>query len=142
MSLRKSETLGRWTLLDTFCLHFWAWLLNTVAITPKSEDKNCPKVFNPPEFHFSEVTFIQNWYFKYCDTKFLNSILFSLIFSFRKNIFDRCGKKKHCRQILCLYVCTIQQDCLQTGPLGQNRKICFCWIQLKKRVFICFCQGD
>ena len=63
MSLRKSETLGRWTLLDTFCLHFWAWLLNTLAITPKSEDKKCPKVFNVPEFHFSEVTFFQNWYF-------------------------------------------------------------------------------
>ena len=63
MSLRKSETLGRWTLLDTFCLHFWAWLLNTVAITPKSEDKKCPKVFNVPEFHFSEVYFFQNWYF-------------------------------------------------------------------------------
>ena len=64
MSLRKSETLGRWTLLDTFCLHFWAWLLNTVAITPKSEDKKCPKVFNVPEFHFSEVYFFQNWYFR------------------------------------------------------------------------------
>ena len=63
MSLRKSETLGRWTLLDTFCLHYWAWLLNTVAITPKSEDKRCPKVFNVPEFHFSEVYFFQNWYF-------------------------------------------------------------------------------
>ena len=48
MSLRKSETLGRWTLLDTFCLHFWAWLLNT-EITPKSEDKKCPKVFNVPD---------------------------------------------------------------------------------------------
>ena len=23
----------------------------------------CPKVFNPSEFHFSEVTFFQNWYF-------------------------------------------------------------------------------
>ena len=38
-------------------------LLNTVAITPKSEDKKCPKVFNMSEFHFSEVTFFQNWYF-------------------------------------------------------------------------------
>ena len=63
MSLRKSETLTRWTLLDTFCLHFWVWLLNTVAITPKSEGKKCPKVFNLSEFHFSEVTFFQNWYF-------------------------------------------------------------------------------
>ena len=24
----------------------------------------CPKVFNPSEFHFSEVTFFQNWYFR------------------------------------------------------------------------------
>ena len=64
MSLRKNETLAGWTLLDIFCLHFWAWLLNTIAITPKSEDKICPKVFTPPEFQFSEVTFFQNWYFK------------------------------------------------------------------------------
>ena len=35
--------------------HFW---------TPKSEDKICPKVFNIPDFHFSEVTFFQNWYFR------------------------------------------------------------------------------
>ena len=34
-----------------------------VAITPKSEVKKCPKVFNVSEFHFSEVTFFQNWYF-------------------------------------------------------------------------------
>ena len=47
-------------LLDTFCLHFWAWLLLYSVITPKSEDKKFPKVFNPPEFHFSEF---QNWYF-------------------------------------------------------------------------------
>ena len=63
MSLRKSETLKRWTLLDTFCLHFWAWLLLYSAITPKNEDKKCPKVFNVSEFHFSEVTFFQNRYF-------------------------------------------------------------------------------
>ena len=63
MSLRKNETLTRWTLLDTFCLHFWAWLLLYSAITPKNEDKKCPKVFNVSEFHFSEVTFFQNWYF-------------------------------------------------------------------------------
>ena len=28
--------------------------------------KKCPKVFNASEFHFSEVTFFQNWYFSYC----------------------------------------------------------------------------
>ena len=38
-------------------------MLNTVAITPKSEDKKCLKVFNVPEFHFSEVYFFINWYF-------------------------------------------------------------------------------
>ena len=42
---------------------FRAWLLNTIAITPKSEDKYVVKVFNPSEFHFSEMTFFQNWYF-------------------------------------------------------------------------------
>ena len=35
------------------------------AITPKSEDKYVVKVFNPPEFHFFEVTFFQNWYFSH-----------------------------------------------------------------------------
>ena len=65
MSLWKNETLTRWTLLDTFCLHIWAWLLLYSAITPKNEDKKCPKVFNGSEFHFSEVTFFQNWYFKH-----------------------------------------------------------------------------
>ena len=55
-SLRKNETLAGWTLSQHICLHFWAWLLNTIAITPKSEDKYVVKVFNPPEFHFSEVT--------------------------------------------------------------------------------------
>ena len=37
--------------------------MNTIAITPKSEDKYVVKVFNPSEFHFSEVTFFQIWYF-------------------------------------------------------------------------------
>ena len=48
---------------NIFSLHFWAWLLNTIPIMPKSEDKCVVKVFNPSEFHFSEVTFFQNWYF-------------------------------------------------------------------------------
>ena len=63
-SLRKNETLSGWTLLQHICLHFWAWLLLYSAITPKSEDKYVVKVFNPPEFLFSEVTFFQNWYFR------------------------------------------------------------------------------
>ena len=48
--------LTSWTLLQHVCPHFWAWLLNTIAITTKSEDKYVAKVFNWPEFHFSEVT--------------------------------------------------------------------------------------
>ena len=65
----KEVTSEKWNSggLNTFghiCLHFWAWLLLYSAITPKSEDKYVVKVFNPPEFHFSEVTFFQNWYFR------------------------------------------------------------------------------
>ena len=56
MSLRKNETLTGWTLLQHICLHFWAWLLNTIAITPKSEDKYVVKVFNWSEVHLSEMT--------------------------------------------------------------------------------------
>ena len=63
MSLRKNETLTSWPLSQHICPHFWAWLLNTIAITPKSEDKYVVKVVNWSEFHFSEVTFFQNWYF-------------------------------------------------------------------------------
>ena len=63
MPLRKNETLTGWILLQHICLHFWAWLLLHSVITPKSEDKYVVKVFNPSEFHFSEVTFFQNWYF-------------------------------------------------------------------------------
>ena len=69
MSLRKSETLGRWTLLDTFCLHFWAWLLNTVAITPKSEDKYVQKCstrqsFIFPKWHSFKIgTLVDFWRF-------------------------------------------------------------------------------
>ena len=37
------------------CTHF--------LITPFSEVEICPKVFNRPKFHFSEVYFFQTWYF-------------------------------------------------------------------------------
>ena len=37
------------------CTHF--------LITPFSEVEICQKVFNRPEFHFSEVYFFQTWYF-------------------------------------------------------------------------------
>ena len=53
---RKDETLTSWTLLQHICPHFWAWLLNTIAITPKSEDKYVAKVFNWSEVHLSEMT--------------------------------------------------------------------------------------
>ena len=60
---------------NIFSLHFWAWLLNTIAITPKSEDKYVVKVFNPSEFHFSKVIFFQNWYFKYVDMNHMKTLL-------------------------------------------------------------------
>ena len=55
-SFRKDETLSSWTLLQHICPHFWAWLLNTIAIMPKSEDKYVEKVFNWSEFHLFEMT--------------------------------------------------------------------------------------
>ena len=55
-SFRKDEPLTSWTLLQHICPHFWAWLLNTIAITPKSENKYVVKVFNWSEVHLSEMT--------------------------------------------------------------------------------------
>ena len=55
-SFWKDETLTSWTLLQHICPHFWAWFLNTIAITPKSEDKYVQKVFNWSEVHLSEMT--------------------------------------------------------------------------------------
>ena len=52
-SFWKDEPLTSWKLLQHICPHFWAWLLNAIAITPKSEDKY---VFNSSEFHLSEIT--------------------------------------------------------------------------------------
>ena len=54
--------------------------MNTIAITPKSEDKYVVKVFNPSEFHFSEATFFQDWY--------LRNLL-----NFAKLLFDAFGIK-------------------------------------------------
>ena len=43
--------------LNTFTFsHFWAWLLNTIAITSKSEDKYVVKVFNWLEVLLSKMT--------------------------------------------------------------------------------------
>ena len=56
-SFWKDEPLTSWTLLQHICLHFWAWLLNKIEITPKSEEKYVVKVFNWSEVHFSEMTY-------------------------------------------------------------------------------------
>ena len=54
-SFRKDEPLTSWSLLQHICPHFWAWLLDTKAITHKSEDKYVVKVFNCSEVHLSEM---------------------------------------------------------------------------------------
>ena len=51
--------------------HFWTYLSSLLGViaeynsnhAPQKWRQICPKVFNPSEFHFSEVTFFQNWYF-------------------------------------------------------------------------------
>ena len=48
--------INPWPLLQHICPHFWAWLLNTIAITLKSENKYVVKVFNWSEVHLSEMT--------------------------------------------------------------------------------------
>ena len=55
-SFRKDEPLTNWTLLQHIFPHFWTWLLNAIAITPKSEDRYVVKVFNWSEVHLSEMT--------------------------------------------------------------------------------------
>ena len=50
--------------------HFWTYLSSLLGVIAEYNNNHaqkwrqiCPKVFNPSEFHFSEVTFFQNWYF-------------------------------------------------------------------------------
>ena len=50
--------------------HFWTYLSSLLGVIAEYSSNHaqkwrqiCPKVFNSPEFHFSEVTFLQNWYF-------------------------------------------------------------------------------
>ena len=50
--------------------HFWTYLSSLLGVITEYNSNHaqkwrqiCPKVFNSPEFHFSEVTFLQNWYF-------------------------------------------------------------------------------
>ena len=77
-SFRKDETLTSWPLLQHICPHFWTWLLNTIAITPKSEDKYVVKVVNWSEFHLSEMTLLQNRYFRWSTNMFIERQGFSL----------------------------------------------------------------
>ena len=64
----KNVTSEKWNSggLNTFG-HILSSLLGVIAIVFSNHAQKwrqiCPKVFNPPEFHFSEVTFLQNWYF-------------------------------------------------------------------------------
>ena len=74
-SSRKDETLTSWTLSQHICPHFWAWLLNTIAIMPKSEDNYVVKVVNWSEFHFSEMTLLQNPYFSRLHVRLLKDYL-------------------------------------------------------------------
>ena len=80
-SFQKNETQTSWTLSQHICSHFWAWLLNTIAIMPKSEDKYVVKVFNSSEFHLSEMTLLQNPYF----SKFIHPLSFNLLYIFKNN---------------------------------------------------------
>ena len=50
--------------------HFWTYLSSHLGVIAEYNSNHaqkwrqiCPKVFNVSEFHFSEVTFFQNWYF-------------------------------------------------------------------------------
>ena len=65
----KKVTSEKWNsdALNTFTTYLSS-LLGVIAIVFSNHAQKwrqmCPKVFNPPEFHFSEVTFFQNWYFR------------------------------------------------------------------------------
>ena len=50
--------------------HFWTYLSSPMGVIAEYNSNHahwwgqiCPKVFNSTEFHFSEVYFLQNWYF-------------------------------------------------------------------------------
>ena len=88
-SFRNDETLTSWPLLQHICPHFWPWLLNTIAITAKSEDKYVVKVVNWSEFHLSQMTLLQNPYFNNFEckwqmqTKSGQIVLYLEIFNFK-----------------------------------------------------------
>ena len=61
--------------------HFWTYLSSHLGVIAEYNSNHaqkwrqiCPKVFNPSEFHFSEVTFFQNWYFKRLSHKLMSKI--------------------------------------------------------------------
>ena len=65
----KNVTSEKWNSggLNTFTTYLSS-LLGVIAEYNSNHAQKwrqiCPKVFNPSEFHFSEVTFLQNWYFR------------------------------------------------------------------------------
>ena len=60
--------------------HFWTYLSSHLGVIAEYNNNHaqkwrqtCPKVFNQSEFHFSEVTFFQNWYFSISNLFFNSS---------------------------------------------------------------------
>ena len=105
---------------NIFCLHFWAWLLNTIAITPKSEDKYVVTVFNPSEFHFSEVTFFQNSTFK---TDIIKVCLVSSISNFFINNIYPANKLSVKKIPSCANLALVHCVSYYCAPLYSSNKI-------------------
>ena len=116
-SFRKDETLTSWTFLQHICPHFWAWLLNTIAITPKSEDKYVVKVFNWSEFHLSEMNLLQNPYFSdmllYLPRYVLLFQCFAIYwFVFNANFSELCKQQNYSYPVPSLWQLHWYQTCL------------------------------
>ena len=77
-----SDRFDQLNTFPTYFPHFWTWLLNTIAITPKSEDKYVVKVFNWSEFHLSEMTLLQNPYFSNIEISLFFEQICILMFNF------------------------------------------------------------
>ena len=97
----KNVTSEKWNSdgLNTFTTYLSS-LLGVIAEYNSNHAQKwrqiCPKVFNPSEFHFSEVTFFQNWYFS---MKTYYDILYSILLSrllwlniYRKHKMKRIAK--------------------------------------------------
>ena len=66
--------------MDFVTKSFRKILQNTIAITPKNEDKYVVKVFNWSEFHLSEMTLLQNPYFsRVLEDPGLKEIFFKIV---------------------------------------------------------------